>query len=26
MLDEYGKKFGLEDEDWRKKKPWYKPR
>ena len=25
MLDEYSKKFGLEDQDWRKKKPWYKP-
>jgi ribonuclease Z len=25
MLDEYSKKFGLEDQDWREKKPWYKP-
>ena len=24
MLDEYSKKFGLEDGDWRKQKPWYK--
>ncbi len=23
MLDEYSKKFGLEDEDWRKQKVWY---
>ncbi len=25
MLDEYGKKFTLEDEDWRKQKEWYEP-
>jgi len=25
MLDEYSKKFKLEDQDWRKMKPWYKP-
>jgi ribonuclease Z len=25
MLDEYAKKFKLEDQDWRKQKPWYKP-
>jgi len=23
MLDEYAKKFKLEDQDWRKQKPWY---
>jgi ribonuclease Z len=26
MLDEYSKEFGLEDQDWRKQKPWYEPR
>jgi len=26
MLDEYSKKFGLEDQDWRKQRPWYKPK
>jgi hypothetical protein len=26
MLDEYSKKFGLENEDWRKAKPWYEPK
>ena len=25
MLDEYSKKFELEDQDWRPQKPWYKP-
>ena len=25
MLDEYSKKFKLEDQDWRPQKPWYKP-
>jgi ribonuclease Z len=25
MLDEFGEKFGLEDQDWRKQKPWYEP-
>ena len=25
MLDEYARKFKLEDQDWRKQKPWYKP-
>jgi ribonuclease Z len=25
MLDEHMKKFGLEDQDWRPAKPWYKP-
>jgi ribonuclease Z len=25
MLDEYAKKFKLQDQDWRKQKPWYKP-
>jgi hypothetical protein len=25
MLDEYGKEFGLEDQDWRKQKFWYEP-
>ncbi|MGB5536205.1 MAG: guanitoxin biosynthesis MBL fold metallo-hydrolase GntH [Thiogranum sp.] len=25
MLDEYAKKYKLEDQDWRKQKPWYKP-
>jgi ribonuclease Z len=25
MLDEYSKKFKLEDQDWRQQKPWYKP-
>jgi hypothetical protein len=25
MLDEYSKEFGLEDQDWRKQKPWYEP-
>ncbi len=26
MLDEYSKKFGLEGVDWRKDRPWYKPK
>ena len=25
MLDEYAKKFNLQEMDWRKMKPWYKP-
>ncbi len=25
MLDEYSKKYNLQDQDWRKQKPWYKP-
>jgi len=25
MLDEYARKFNLQDQDWRKQKPWYKP-
>jgi ribonuclease Z len=25
MLDEYAKKYKLQDQDWRKQKPWYKP-
>ena len=25
MLDEYAEKFGLQDQDWRKDKAWYKP-
>ena len=25
MLDEYSKKYKLEDQDWRPQKPWYKP-
>ena len=25
MLDAHAKKFGLENQDWRRKKPWYKP-
>ena len=25
MLDEYGKEFNLQDQDWRPEKPWYKP-
>jgi hypothetical protein len=25
MLEAYSKKFGLKDQDWRPKKPWYKP-
>ena len=25
MLDEYMKKYGLEDQDWRKQRPWYNP-
>ena len=25
MLDEFSKKFGLENEDWRNQKPWYEP-
>ena len=25
MLDEHMEKYGLEDEDWRPSKPWYKP-
>ena len=25
MLDAYAKKHKLEDQDWRKHKPWYKP-
>jgi len=26
MLDEFSEKFGLEDQDWRKQKEWYKPK
>ena len=26
MLDEFSEKFGLEDQDWRKQKKWYKPK
>jgi ribonuclease Z len=26
LLDEHMKKYGLEDQDWRKQKPWYEPR
>ena len=25
MLDEHAKEFGIEDQDWRPSKPWYKP-
>jgi ribonuclease Z len=25
MLDEHAKKFKLQEQDWRKQKPWYKP-
>jgi ribonuclease Z len=25
MLDEHAKKFGLEEQDWRKQRPWYQP-
>jgi ribonuclease Z len=25
MLDDYAKQFKLEDQDWRREKPWYKP-
>ena len=25
MLDEHSERFGLEDQDWRPAKPWYKP-
>ena len=25
MLDAHAKKFGIENQDWRPKKPWYKP-
>ena len=25
MLDEHSKKYGLEKQDWRPAKPWYKP-
>ena len=25
MLDEHAKKFGLEEQDWRKQRPWYEP-
>ena len=25
MLDEHAKKYNLQDQDWRKHKPWYKP-
>ena len=25
MLDEHARKYGLEDQDWRREKPWYKP-
>jgi ribonuclease Z len=25
MLDDFSKEFGLEDQDWREKRPWYKP-
>jgi ribonuclease Z len=26
MLDEHMKKYNLEDQDWRKQKPWYEPK
>jgi ribonuclease Z len=26
LLDEHMKKYDLQDQDWRKQKPWYKPR
>ena len=26
MLDEHAKKYNLQDQDWRKQKPWYEPR
>ena len=25
MLDAHAKKFGIENQDWRPKKPWYRP-
>ena len=25
LLDEHAKKYGLEDQDWRKERPWCKP-
>ena len=25
MLDEHAEKYGLQDQDWRKSKPWYQP-
>jgi ribonuclease Z len=25
MLDEFSEEFDLEDQDWRKQRPWYKP-
>ena len=25
MLDEYGERFDLKEQDWRPEKPWYKP-
>jgi ribonuclease Z len=25
MLDKYGEKYKLQDQDWRKQKPWYRP-
>ncbi len=25
LLDEYMKKYKLQDQDWRKQKSWYKP-
>jgi hypothetical protein len=25
MLDEHAKKYNLQEMDWRKQKPWYKP-
>ena len=25
MLDEHAKRYNLQDQDWRKQKPWYKP-
>ena len=25
MLDEYAQKYQLQEQDWRKQKPWYKP-
>jgi ribonuclease Z len=25
VLDEHAKKYNLQDQDWRKQKPWYKP-
>ena len=25
VLDQHSERFGLEDQDWRKGRPWYKP-